>query len=92
MQNAIEDVILLEYMRKIDQGEHTDSSTYIDICNCNVSCFRTEEHREVYGNGRDGDLFKDMGRNNSIPHKDRTQPFMSVFDEDQVWYLGAFKS
>jgi hypothetical protein len=23
---------------------------------------------------------------------DRTQPFMSVFDEHQVWYLGAFKN
>jgi hypothetical protein len=64
MQSAIEDVILLEYMRQIDHGENTDSSTYIDICHCNVSRFGTEEHREIYGNGRDRDIFKDMGRNN----------------------------
>jgi hypothetical protein len=44
------------------------------------------------GNGRDGDMFKDMGRNNSIPHRDRTQPLMSAFDEDQVWSFGAFKN
>jgi hypothetical protein len=62
MQSAIEDVILLEYMRQIDHGEHMDSLTYIDIWRCNVSCFGTEEHSEVYGNGRDGDLFKDMVR------------------------------
>jgi hypothetical protein len=86
MESAIEDVLMLEYMRQIDHGDHTDSSTYIDICHCNVSCFGTEEHSEVYGNGRDGDLIKDMGRNNSIPPEDRTQPFKSAF-EDQMGIL-----
>jgi hypothetical protein len=43
MQSAIEDAIVLEYMRQIDHGEHTDSSTYMDIYHCNVSRFGTEE-------------------------------------------------
>jgi hypothetical protein len=32
---------------------------------------------------RDGDIFKDMGRNDSFPHKDRTQPFTTAFEEDK---------
>jgi hypothetical protein len=92
MQSAIEDVILLEYKWQIDHGEHTDSSTYIDVCRYNVSCFGTEEHKEVYVNEMDCDMLKDMGRNISIPPKNRTQPFTSAFEEDPMWYIGESKN
>jgi hypothetical protein len=87
MQSSIEDVILLEYIWQSDHGEHT---TYIYIC-LNVSCFGIEKHSELYGNGRDGDIIKDMVRNNSIPHTDRKQSFTSAFEEDPMWYFGASK-
>jgi hypothetical protein len=41
---------------------HTDSSTYGDICCFNVSHFGTQEHSEVYGNGRDDDMIKGYGK------------------------------
>jgi hypothetical protein len=48
LQNSVEDVILLEYMRHIDHGEHIDSSTYRNPCHYNFSSFITEEHKQVY--------------------------------------------
>jgi hypothetical protein len=89
LQSTIEDVILLEYIWQIDYGEHIDSSTYIGLCHNNASSFITDEHKQVYVSDQDGDMFKDMVRNNPIPQKERTQPFISAFDEDQVWHLGA---
>jgi hypothetical protein len=62
---------------------------YIDVCRYNVSCFGTEE---VYVNDMDCDMFKDMGRNISIPPQDRTQPFTSAFEEDPMWYIGESKN
>jgi hypothetical protein len=87
-------VILLEYMWQIDHGEHTDSLTYIDVCHyiLSISGCGTEEHKAAYVSGKDGDMFKDMGRNISIPPKDRTQPFTSIFDEDPMLYIGEPKN
>jgi hypothetical protein len=82
MQSAVEDVILLDYMRQSDHGEHTDSLTCIDIFRFNVSRFGIEEH---------SDMLQDMGRNNSIPHMDRKQSFTSAFEEDPMWYLELLK-
>jgi hypothetical protein len=81
-------VILLEYTGKIDHGKHMDSSTYIDVCHYDFFGFG----KEVYGNGRDGDMFKDMGRNNSISPKNRTQPFTSAIEDNQMWYFRASKN
>jgi hypothetical protein len=38
------------------------------------------------------DMFKDMGRNDLTPYKERTQPFMSAFEEDKMLYFGAAKN
>jgi hypothetical protein len=35
---------------------------------------------------------KDTERNNSIPLRERTQPFTHDFEEDQMWYFGATKN